>query len=171
MRWSGTRRTDTIASARCRAILRPLPRRRDPDNTGGARRRRVRFGPYGQGLAVAERMLTADAGSATTLVRRAVLLAKLGRRDEARAAAVAGAFEALADPRVLYGVAVVFAIIGDPQAVSVLRAAIDAGYPRAAVLRDDEWEPLREDEQFRRATSIGRSVSSPFARRISCASV
>ena len=108
---------------------------------------------YEHGLAVTDRMLTVDAQSATTLSTRAVLLAKLGRREDARAAAAAGAAQAPADPDVLYDRAVVLAVIEDPQAVAVLGTAIAAGYPADDVLRDDEWDRLRTDDGFRRATA------------------
>ena len=73
--------------------------------------------------------------------------------EDARAAAAAGAAQAPADPDVLYDRAVVLAVIEDPQAVAALGTAIAAGYPADDVLRDDEWDRLRTDDGFRRATA------------------
>jgi serine/threonine-protein kinase len=108
---------------------------------------------YERGLEVTGRMLAVDARAATTLCTRAVLLAKLGRADEARAAAAAGVSQAPADPDVLYDRAVVLALGRHPDAVPALEAAIAAGYPAGDVVRDDEWDGLKETGEFRRATA------------------
>jgi serine/threonine-protein kinase len=108
---------------------------------------------YAHGLAVTDRMLAVDARAATTLCTRAVLLAKLGRADEARAAAAAGVSQSPGDPDVLYDRAVVLALERHPDTVPALEAAIAAGYPAGDVVRDDEWDALRETGEFRRVTA------------------
>ena len=86
---------------------------------------------YERGLEVTDRMLAVDARSAATLSARAVLLAKLGRADAARAAAASAVSQAPADPDVLYDRAIVLALARDPDAVPALESAIAAGYPAA----------------------------------------
>jgi tetratricopeptide (TPR) repeat protein len=108
---------------------------------------------YERGLEITDRTLAVDARSAATLTARAVLLAKLGRADEARAVAAAGVAQAPTDPDVLYERAVVLAVGRHPDAVPALATAIAAGYPAADVLRDDEWDELRDTSAFRRVTA------------------
>ncbi len=108
---------------------------------------------YERGLEVTGRMLAVDARSGATLSARAVLLAKLGRADAARAAAASAVSQAPADPDVLYDRAIALALARDPNAVPALESAIAAGYPAADVLRDDEWDELRETSAFRRVTA------------------
>ena len=65
----------------------------------------------------------------------------------------AGVSQSPADPDVLYDRAVVLALGRHPDAIPALAAAIAAGYPAGDVVRDDEWDGLRETGEFRRVTA------------------
>ena len=111
---------------------------------------------YQQGLAVTDRMLAVNAHSAQTLQTRGILLAKLGRAEEAVAALDEAVRLAPNDADVLYERAVVLLITGGRgAALTALERAITAGYPAAEVRRDDEWTRVADDDKFR-ALMAGR---------------
>jgi superkiller protein 3 len=150
-------RYDAAARAYARAVQDdpndPLMWRNMGDAYARLRRDADARAAYVRGLAVTDRMLAVDPRAAATLCTRAVLLAKLGRADEARAAAAAGVSQSPADPDALYDRAVVLALERHPDAIPALEAAIAAGYPAGDVVRDDEWNGLRETGEFRRVTA------------------
>ena len=95
---------------------------------------------YEQGLAVTDRMLAVNAHNAQTLQTRGILLAKLGRADEAVAAVDEAVRLAPNDADVLYERAVVLADRWQHGGgAHALERAIAAGFPPAEVARDDEW--------------------------------
>ena len=105
---------------------------------------------YQQGLAVTDRMLGVNAHSAQTLQTRGILLAKLGRAEEAVAALDEAVRLAPSDADVLYERAVVLLIAGNTAAAfNALERAIAAGFPPAEAARDDEWAGVAHDARFR----------------------
>jgi serine/threonine protein kinase/Flp pilus assembly protein TadD len=107
-------------------------------------------------LAVADRLTGLSPDYAAGRVNRGVLLAKLGRRDEAHAEAER-ALALAAHPEVMFAAARVFALTskdrpGDaPRAFELLGGAIKSGFGRpSAILTSPDLEPIRGNERYRK---------------------
>jgi Tfp pilus assembly protein PilF len=99
-------------------------------------------------------------------VGRAVLLARLGRREQAHADARA-ALDRDATPPTLYQAANVYALTarrvpGDRlQALPLLARALQGGFGLDVIDSDTDMDPLRDDPDFRRLVKAARELQMP----------
>lgn len=107
-----------------------------------------------EALTVANRLTKLYPDSANSRIARAVLLAHLGRRDEAHAEAKA-ALKLSTDPDISYRVGCVYACTSkthpedQAQAIAMIEQALKDGFRYIKALRTDpSLYPLRENERF-----------------------
>ncbi|HKF44071.1 MAG TPA: protein kinase [Thermoanaerobaculia bacterium] len=122
-------------------------------NLGDARRAARKGGNpaenYERSLALARDQLRLDAKDAQAHSYAATSLAKLGRRAEADAEMKQALAIDAKDPGILVDAAVVAALSGRrEEAIGWLRKAVEAGYCRGIIARQEEFEPFRKTPEF-----------------------
>jgi serine/threonine-protein kinase len=109
---------------------------------------------YEEAVQLADKRLAGNPRDASTLALKALCLAKLGRRAEARRHAAEAVVLSPDDREVVYKQAAVLALVGDGSAaLDALRRAIERGYERRMARDDDDLRALRDVPAFRQLTA------------------
>jgi Flp pilus assembly protein TadD/TolB-like protein len=105
---------------------------------------------YARSLALAKEQLRVNSRDAQAHSYAATSLAKMGRREEADIQMKQALAADATDPGILVDAAVVATLAArKTEAIGWLRKAVEAGYCRDIIARQEEFKPFRNDSEFR----------------------
>ena len=121
------------------------------DALGKLGERQQAMAAYQTAVKLVDADLRVNPRDAVTIASSAVYLAKVGRLDEAKERLRNAVQLAPRDNVVCHRAAIVNVLTGDrPAALESIRLAIQNGYSKTSIAEDDEFESLKNDEQFKR---------------------